>query len=162
MLGGPQGRSGQVRKISPPPGFDPRTVQSVGSRYTDYATRPTTLLKGAHINEKYEYRGFILRGVCGGQRGNMARILRVILCLPDSNTYQFKWSATTNDTAVKWTRQTDGQSKTTRTNMLQTLGQNLRKQSWFPNCIHGYFNSQVNLTCLYFPVGLSSLPNYIN
>ena len=39
-LGGPQGRSGQVRKISPPPGFDPRTVQTVGSRYTDYATRP--------------------------------------------------------------------------------------------------------------------------
>ena len=28
-LGGPQGRSGQVRKISPPPGFDPRTVQPV-------------------------------------------------------------------------------------------------------------------------------------
>jgi len=25
-LGGPQGRSGQVRKISPPPGIDPRTV----------------------------------------------------------------------------------------------------------------------------------------
>ena len=38
-LGGPQGRSGLVRKISPPPGFDPRTVQPVGSRYTDYATR---------------------------------------------------------------------------------------------------------------------------
>jgi hypothetical protein len=31
-----------VRKISPPWGFDPRTVQSVGSRYTDYATRPTS------------------------------------------------------------------------------------------------------------------------
>jgi len=27
-LGGPQGRSGQVRKISPPPGFDPRMVFS--------------------------------------------------------------------------------------------------------------------------------------
>jgi hypothetical protein len=40
-LGGPQGRSGQVQKISPPPGFDPRTVQPVGSSYTDYATRPT-------------------------------------------------------------------------------------------------------------------------
>ena len=40
-LGGPQGRSGQVRKISPPPGFDPRTVQPVASRYNDYATRPT-------------------------------------------------------------------------------------------------------------------------
>jgi len=25
-----------------PPGFDPRTVQPVASRYTDYATRPTT------------------------------------------------------------------------------------------------------------------------
>jgi len=28
-LGAPQGRSGQVRKISPSPGFDPRTVQPV-------------------------------------------------------------------------------------------------------------------------------------
>jgi hypothetical protein len=36
-LGGPQGRSKWVRKISPPPGFDPRTVQPVAIRYTDYA-----------------------------------------------------------------------------------------------------------------------------
>jgi len=41
MLGGPHRRSGQVRKISPPPGFDSRTVQPVVSRYADYATRPT-------------------------------------------------------------------------------------------------------------------------
>jgi hypothetical protein len=40
-LGGPQGRSGRVRKISPPKGFDPRTVQPVVSRYTDWAARPT-------------------------------------------------------------------------------------------------------------------------
>ena len=40
-LGGPQGRSGQVRNILPPPGFDSRTVHSVASRYTDYTTRPT-------------------------------------------------------------------------------------------------------------------------
>jgi hypothetical protein len=33
----PQSRSGRVRKISPPPEFDPRTVQSVASRYTDCA-----------------------------------------------------------------------------------------------------------------------------
>ena len=39
--GGPQGRSGQVRKISPAPGFDPRTVHPVASRYTNYTTRPT-------------------------------------------------------------------------------------------------------------------------
>ena len=34
-LGGPQGRSRLVRKIWPPQGFDPRTVQPVASRYTD-------------------------------------------------------------------------------------------------------------------------------
>jgi hypothetical protein len=38
-LGGPQDWSGQVRKISPPPGFDTRTDQSVASYHTDcYAT----------------------------------------------------------------------------------------------------------------------------
>jgi hypothetical protein len=36
-LGRSQGRSGWVLKISPPPGFDPRTVQLVASRYTDWA-----------------------------------------------------------------------------------------------------------------------------
>ena len=36
-LGGSQGRSGRVRKICPPPEFDPRTVQPVASRYTDWA-----------------------------------------------------------------------------------------------------------------------------
>ena len=35
-LGGLKGRSGQVRKISPPPGLDPRTVQPVASRYTNH------------------------------------------------------------------------------------------------------------------------------
>jgi len=39
-LGGPQGRSGQVRKIWPLLGLDPRTAPPVASRYTDYATRP--------------------------------------------------------------------------------------------------------------------------
>jgi len=36
-LGGQQGRSGQVRKISPPQGFDPRAAQPVASRYTECA-----------------------------------------------------------------------------------------------------------------------------
>jgi hypothetical protein len=39
-LGGPQVRSGRVRIISPPPGFDPRTVQPVVSRYTVWAISP--------------------------------------------------------------------------------------------------------------------------
>jgi hypothetical protein len=43
-LGGPQGRSGRVRKISPPLGFDPWIVQPVASRYTDWSTQPTTTL----------------------------------------------------------------------------------------------------------------------
>ena len=34
-LGGPQCRSGRVRKFSPSSGFDPRTVQPVAIRYTD-------------------------------------------------------------------------------------------------------------------------------
>jgi hypothetical protein len=45
-LGGPQGRSGQVQKISPPLGFNRRTVQPIASRYTDYATRPTEIQCG--------------------------------------------------------------------------------------------------------------------
>ena len=36
-LGGLQGRSGLVRKILPPPGFDSRTVHPIASRYTDWA-----------------------------------------------------------------------------------------------------------------------------
>ena len=36
-LGGPQVRSERVRKISPAPGFDPRTVQPVANRYTVWA-----------------------------------------------------------------------------------------------------------------------------
>jgi hypothetical protein len=35
--GGSRGRSGQMRKNSPSPGFDPWTIQAVASRYTDWA-----------------------------------------------------------------------------------------------------------------------------
>jgi hypothetical protein len=42
--GGSQGLSGQVQKISTPPGFDPWTVQPVANRYTDYANGPTIFL----------------------------------------------------------------------------------------------------------------------
>ena len=40
-LGGPQGRSGRAEKLVLI-GIQSRTVQSVVSRYTDWATRPTT------------------------------------------------------------------------------------------------------------------------
>ena len=38
-LGGSEGRSGWVLKISSPPAFDPPTFQPVASRHTDYATQ---------------------------------------------------------------------------------------------------------------------------
>ena len=44
-VGGLQDGSGQVRKISPPPAFDPRTYQPVASRYNVYATRPTNFVQ---------------------------------------------------------------------------------------------------------------------
>ena len=41
-----EGRPGRLRKISPPTGFDPRTVRPVASRYTvcDPGPRPSSLL----------------------------------------------------------------------------------------------------------------------
>ena len=47
-LGGPRSRSGYVRKISPPPGFDPRTFQPVASCYTDYTISTPEFV---HINQ---------------------------------------------------------------------------------------------------------------
>jgi len=44
-LGAPQGRSGRIRKISPPPGFDRRTFQPVASRYT-YSINPAQNITG--------------------------------------------------------------------------------------------------------------------
>ena len=44
-LGGPQSRSGRVRKNSHTPGFEPMTVQPVASRYTD-CVFPALLFNG--------------------------------------------------------------------------------------------------------------------
>jgi hypothetical protein len=35
-LGGPQDQSRRVRNLSSPPGFDPRTVQLLATRYIDW------------------------------------------------------------------------------------------------------------------------------
>jgi len=55
-LGGPQGRSRQVRKITPPPGFDSRTVQPIASRYTEYA------LPAPHKTSDKEHKGIVCFG----------------------------------------------------------------------------------------------------
>ena len=48
---GPQGRSGRVRKISPPPGFDTRIVQPVASRYADWAIAVHYDVSCRHLKE---------------------------------------------------------------------------------------------------------------
>jgi hypothetical protein len=48
-LGGTQGLSGRMRKISPPPEFAPGIGQSVASRYTDYAI-PAHMIKIVVLN----------------------------------------------------------------------------------------------------------------
>ena len=45
-LGGPHSQSGRVQKISPPQGFNPRTIQPVASCYTNWAVPD-------HINITY-------------------------------------------------------------------------------------------------------------
>jgi len=52
-LGGPQGLSGRVWKISPTPGLDPRTPQLVASRYIDYAIPDHSLLMKINANRDY-------------------------------------------------------------------------------------------------------------
>ena len=65
-LGRPQGRSGLVRKISPPPPpeFDPRTIQPVASRYTDCAIAAHTVagdIDKIHCNLNCLIRGLFAR-----------------------------------------------------------------------------------------------------
>ena len=55
-LGGPQGRSGRAENLVPT-GIRSRTVQSVVSRYTDLATRPTTDSKMKNVQEETKTPG---------------------------------------------------------------------------------------------------------
>ena len=57
---GPQGRSGRVGKITPPQGFDPRTVQPVASRYTNWAIadHDETHSLNKQSNKTFEMWGF--------------------------------------------------------------------------------------------------------
>ena len=50
-VGGTQGRSGPVRKISSPPAFEPRIVQPVASRYTDWAI-PAHVFKTTQVKTR--------------------------------------------------------------------------------------------------------------
>jgi hypothetical protein len=87
-LGGPQGWSGQVQQIWPSPGFDPRTVQPVASRYTAYTTRPLGLIKSG----RNSVETWILTHA-------LYRHIRLCLCLPYLWQHWSKLHATNN---LKW------------------------------------------------------------
>jgi hypothetical protein len=45
----PLGRSGRMRKISPSPGFDPRTFLPVASRYTEWSNSAQYTVWGGYL-----------------------------------------------------------------------------------------------------------------
>jgi hypothetical protein len=57
-LGGPQGRSGKVHKISPPPWFEPWTVWPVFRRYTDCVLRAHNCLCSDELISLLSKRNF--------------------------------------------------------------------------------------------------------
>ena len=66
-----QNRSEEVRKISPPTGFDPRTVQPVVSLYTDWAILASALMRYVCLIKRYAIKG------TGGNMGWAPRILHL-------------------------------------------------------------------------------------
>jgi hypothetical protein len=78
-LGRPQGRSGRVGKISPPPpGFDPRTVQSAASRYTDYACSLYRTIIGISEPVPWRLSSWILRFILMPPTDNAPRRVNLI------------------------------------------------------------------------------------
>ena len=66
--GGLQGQSGRKRKISPPPGFDPRTVQPVASPHTFL----TDVLCKSEEQIRHNYRLLLLHIVIDGKHVNIS------------------------------------------------------------------------------------------
>ena len=119
-LGGPQGWSGRVRKISPPTGIRSWTVQPVASRYTDWAKNsnlitttvmtPSIIINQEMSNKRWvDYRGNImLNPTHDGSR---------FLYLQDGRfwiTYSVKWLA-----------------------MCWRLDLDWWQEKWFPSSPHG-------------------------
>ena len=77
-LGGPQGRCGRVRKISPPPGFDHRTVEHVASHYTDWAIPA--------LNNNTNYTTAIRQSSWPTVKRTVTKLARVI----ETKLYNFK------------------------------------------------------------------------
>jgi hypothetical protein len=59
-LGGSQCRSGEVRKISSPPGFDAGTAQPVASRYTDCAIPAYTQFRNPLLSVRNSVQNILM------------------------------------------------------------------------------------------------------
>jgi hypothetical protein len=87
---GPQDRSGLVRKILPSPGFDPRTVQPVASRYTgphSESDAERTVLRKLPEKDAFEGRSRqtddgLKNRVCKMHANGTQRKLRELLQIP--------------------------------------------------------------------------------
>jgi hypothetical protein len=89
-LGEHQGRCGQVRKISPPPGFDPRTDQPVARRYSDWAILAPQILGCLHIS----YCRFVQRSVLSPTNIDIRRMLGKRYMHGNRHCFQFSPYAT--------------------------------------------------------------------
>ena len=74
-LGGTQGQSGRAENLAPP-GFDPRTVQPVVSRYTDWATRPIGLIYTLGISVQSHSHVVVSRTPARWQDKQIHRLMR--------------------------------------------------------------------------------------
>jgi hypothetical protein len=71
-LGGPQVRSGRVRKISPPPGFDPPKVQPVASRCANLANPAHVCIQTHKVTFVFCWASYFVRKF---HRGDYTRVL---------------------------------------------------------------------------------------
>jgi len=97
-LGGPQGRSGQVRKIPSPPWIDPRNVQPVASCYTDWDIPTHATL---HILEKSTGRVAL---PCSSRQHGHHHIWRDGHYSPAAGGQTAAWSAAGWSVSGRWWR----------------------------------------------------------
>jgi len=94
-LGGPRSRSGWVRKISPAPRFDSRTLQYLASCYTDWAVlAPFTAMWSMEISTDYSDIG------SGGRLGEGLPGICISLFLYQASFRMLLVICCTNDTSV--------------------------------------------------------------
>jgi len=84
-LGGSQCRSGEVRKISSPPGFDPGTVQPVANRYTDCAILAHTQFRNPLLTVRNSVQKVLMLSHINGCAWHTWRIAPI----PPSHTHTY-------------------------------------------------------------------------